>query len=260
MSDAALDPDGAALRADASPSRSTSSGSSSGRGTGRRPGTAGGAVALGLADGQPVSDDRAVPGFAAFSVEVPLPADHLLLGRLADRAGVDHDEVRRLLVRASAQPAASRRRPSPRSRCGSSGSRVSRREARQRRGLGPDSESRGWRPQRGPPARRPAGPSTSSTGSAGRPGERHCAVREGPGVATGPSSAAGPRVHAPDAARGRVSTSIRLPSTTVLMAEPTRTEHRHRRGPELGAVRGRGRWRSSRSWPRPDRLDLDVWR
>ena len=64
---------------------------------------------VGLADGAAGQDDPqgGIRGLQA--VEVALPADDLLLGGLADRAGVDHDEVgglerRRLL--AARRPAA----------------------------------------------------------------------------------------------------------------------------------------------------------
>ena len=60
--------------------------------------------------------------------ELALPADDLLLGALADRTGVDDDEVG--VLEATAPPRSPPRagaRPSPRNRCGSSGSRASRR-------------------------------------------------------------------------------------------------------------------------------------
>ena len=97
-------------------------------GTGRPPGS-GGAGRPGPARGP---SSRSAPPAARVRGLQPgqlaLPADDLLLGRLADRAGVDDDEVGRLqstAPRRSRRPAAAR--PSPRSRSGSSGSRASRR-------------------------------------------------------------------------------------------------------------------------------------
>ena len=93
--------------------------------------------------------------------QLALPADDLLLGRLADRAGVDDDEVGGLDRRA---PRRSRPRaggpPSPRSRCGSSGSRASRRGS-----------SAGRRPRGGTP-------STRASAAAAGPRRRHGARRQ----------------------------------------------------------------------------------
>ena len=90
--------------------------------------------------------------------ELALPADDLLLGALADGAGVDDDEVGVLEGRS---PPRSRRaaggRPSPRSRSGSSGSRASR---------GGTAAGSGRRAGTRPAARRPA-----RAGSRGAVGE-----------------------------------------------------------------------------------------
>ena len=96
-------------------------------GTGRPRGSVARALPGSLARRSSRSARRAAPGSRLQPREVAHAADHLLLGRLADRAGVDDDEVGRLEAGASAQPAARARRPSPPSRCGSSGSRASRR-------------------------------------------------------------------------------------------------------------------------------------
>ena len=97
--------------ADASPSRSTSSGSSSGR---RNRSTAGIAApksgSVGLAHGTAGQDDPQARVRRLELGQLALPADHLLLGGLADRAGVDHDQIGRLesarLVAAGGQQAA----------------------------------------------------------------------------------------------------------------------------------------------------------
>ena len=51
-------------------------------------------VAFGFPHGATGQDDPH-PGPRGFQpLELTLPADHFLLGRLANRAGVDHDEIR----------------------------------------------------------------------------------------------------------------------------------------------------------------------
>ena len=101
---------------------------------------------------------------------MPLPADDLLLGPLADGARVDDDEVGRL--ERSAPPRSPPRagaRPSPPSRCGSSGSRASTRgTAAARPAPGRYSVSRSSIGATGDAAARrrgAAGARTSSTGS-----------------------------------------------------------------------------------------------
>ena len=137
--------------AEARPSRSTSSGSSSGR---RNRSTAGkrrarpGPVALAHGAAGEHDPQRRVGRLELR--QLALPADHLLLGGLADRAGVDDHEVGRLERRrlGAARPRAGGR-PSPRSRSGSSGSRAS----RSRSSAAPP--ARGGTPRRARRRRRP---------------------------------------------------------------------------------------------------------
>ena len=53
-------------------------------------------IALGLADRAPGQHDPHAGVRGLQALQVPLPADHLLLRCLADRAGVDHDEIGRV--------------------------------------------------------------------------------------------------------------------------------------------------------------------
>ena len=210
-----------------------------GGGTGRPPGTAS-AARPGPARGpRSRSCTTRIPGFACLEPrELPLPADDLLLRGLADRAGVDHDRgppPRAPAPRRSPRRAAGR--PSPRSRCGSSGSRASTRgSAGSARGLGPVLVEARRRPR-----------ASGAAAAAARPGPFEHRQRRWSSEASSPQASVGERPRArSQPTRSRRTFSVACASAygieVAMVVGAARGEQSERRGDGADHRRPSRRW------------------